>query len=373
MEILNKDVITAICIRAPYRDDHSHLLSALLDRYPGQEFIQVAERGVWSSVEKGLCTAGGDVIANSFRSWVSSQYDAAGRNAKKVWDKYKDEGMVLTEWQGNTVYLAAPYGTEPDAYLQIELEVKREVTWCYAFESDPWSEPDDLDDLLSPMSSSPPEQELQPPRYEMKRIVDVRRFVREMAAIYHAERQAKLPEMLNKVIRRIEIEGDPVNNIGKLTKHYLPRDIPFLDLYPDWPEWKHPCVRLFQDWQESSAGQNGHRFCRHWFLQVNDYTDKSGKRYMSAIPQWADGDGGTELPEIHPDEEESPLATHDTLCGFDRQAGYPFAWYFYMLHGNRISHNAGKIIVQGLNSSLFQLPACDEKVLLRWYERQYGF
>lgn len=372
LEILNKDVLTSICIRAPYRDDHSHLLSALSVRYPGQEFFQVAERGVWSSVEKGLCAAGGDVIANSFRSWVNEQYEAAGQDAKAVWQKHKDSGLVLTEWRGSTIYIAAPYGPEPDAFIQIEVKAKHEVTCRYAFEDDPWAAPDDLDDLLNPMSASSPEQELQPWRYELRRIVDIRRFVREMVATYKTDRLARLPEMEKKKIHIIPYEASPVDEkIGSASRQQT-QDILFLEMYPDWVAWEHPCTRLLRDWVESSAGHDGRRFCEHWYLQVNE-CESDGKRQYQAIPQWADRDGGMGLPEIHPGEEASPLATLDKLNDFDRQAGYPFAWYFYMLHGNRISDNAGQAIVRGLKNFSFRLSERDEKVLLRWAGRQYGF
>lgn len=373
MEILNKDEIAAICSITHFSDDHNHILASLRARYPEWEFSFIAERGMWHSAIKGLVDSNGVIVADDFRAWVSTQYEAAGRNAKEVWDKYKDEGMVLTEWQRSTVYLATPYGTEPDAYLQIELEVKREVTWRYAFESDPWSEPDDLDDLISPMSSSPPEQELQPPRYEMKRIVDVRRFVREMVSAYQAERIARLPEMEKKKIHYLSCNVPPGEGYeGSEPDQPIP-DIPLLELYPDWLTWEHPCKRLFRDWVESSAGGSGCRFCDHWYLQTAEYETSDGVRHFQAIPQWADRDGGINLPEIQPLENVPPNTLINSLTDFDNRAGYPFAWYFYMLHGNRINYIAGQIIVQGLKNSLLQLPACDEKVLLRWYERQYGF
>jgi hypothetical protein len=60
------------------------------------------------------------------------------------------------------------------------------------------------------------------------------------------------------------------------------------------------------------------------------------------IPQWADADGGLDLPEIKSSLEASPYGVIEYLDQFDQQVGYPFAWYFYMLHGNRVTSSAGR-------------------------------
>ncbi len=92
---------------------------------------------------------------------------------------------------------------------------------------------------------------------------------------------------------------------------------------------------------------------------------------MSFIPQWAEKDGGLSLPEIWPDEEDSPHQVMQSLLQFDSQVGYPMAWYFYLLHGNRVFYTAGKVIARAISEGKVRLPESDEKVLLRWDRRRY--
>jgi len=373
VEILNKDELAKIATETPYQSDHGLLLAALCTRYPQSEFVFVGTWGEWTSGINGLLDANGNIVSDDFQKWVTAEYEAAGQSALRVWERYKDAGMIITEWQGTTVYIAVPYAGDPDAYIHVEIEAKHEITYRYAFESDPWSVPKSLYNLVSPMSGAPAEKEINPWRYEIKKVVDIRRYVREMVAEHYAERQACLPEMTRKDIRIITVMTGLSNSDGRFESHQQTQDFPFLEMYPDWLTWEHPCARLMRDWSESSAGQTGYRFCDHWFLQVNDYTDEAGKRYMAAIPQWSDKDGGCELPKIYPDSNDSPLLVMDSLFRFDNHAGYPFAWFFYMLHGNRVGHTAGAVIAQGIKDCVIRLPERDEKVLLRWHERGYGF
>ena len=69
--------------------------------------------------------------------------------------------------------------------------------------------------------------------------------------------------------------------------------------------------------------------------------------------------GGQDLPEISTVWEASPYRVMEQLQQFDQQAGYPFAWYFYMLHGNRISHSVGGIVAKAIQKGVMK-PLPDE-------------
>ena len=112
----------------------------------------------------------------------------------------------------------------------------------------------------------------------------------------------------------------------------------------------------------------------NWYITTSDWKNESGRRQLSLIPQWADADGGLDLPKISPDWDASPYGVMEFLSRFDLQSGYSFAWYFYMLHGNRITSSAGNVIAKAIKAGwIHPFPECDERVLLGWYERQYGF
>lgn len=344
MEILNKNIIAVVAGQAAYCPDHALLMKGLRIRYPGWEFNVVTESDKWSSVGKKLLFGNGEIVADDFEAWLAAETEAAG-STWAVWEKYKDAGLVLGERQGYTVYITAPYGLEPDAFFQIEVTTKRETIGCYAFDDGFWSTPNSIQDLLEPMTNHAPEMEISPWRYELRQVVDIRRYVREMIA---GDKRQYESSPIKGFLRRVYPEGS-------------------------WPVWQHPIARLFRDWQESSAGRARHLFCRHWCLEVSCYTAPSGEKHMSAIPRWSDADGGLDLPEIHPDQDADPLAIYKSLSEFDSQLAYPFAWYFYMTHGNRVSSGAAYAVIRDLDLTKRLLPPHDERVLLRWYGLPYGF
>ena len=61
------------------------------------------------------------------------------------------------------------------------------------------------------------------------------------------------------------------------------------------------------------------------------------------------------------------------LESIDSRLGVSFAWYFYMLHGNRVHAWAGRRILEAAEDGKIVLPEHDYRVLRNWYERPYGF
>lgn len=57
----------------------------------------------------------------------------------------------------------------------------------------------------------------------------------------------------------------------------------------------------------------------------------------------------------------------------DRRVGVPFGWYFYMLHGNRVTDGAGHRVLEAAEQGLIVLPEHDYQVLRAWKARPYGF
>lgn len=97
-----------------------------------------------------------------------------------------------------------------------------------------------------------------------------------------------------------------------------------------------PMQRLLNDWDHSSAGQSGAVFYEHWYLEFHDnlgYKKDSQTRRLSAIPGWCTR---KKLSVVEVKEKDTVHLLMDRLVKFDEKAGHPFAWYFYMLHGNRI-------------------------------------
>ena len=370
-ELLNHNELATTINAVTVTADHSELLAAIKARYPAVPFKLIARREGYSWCP-GLIDRDGNKVTDNLVTWINQELLAAGNDAREVWRRHKDSGLVKTEWTGERVYITVPFGKDPDAFQQIEILVGSETTVQTFLDISAEYAPEDRGDLISGpcMVYGLHEQKtLSGPQYRFEGITNIKRFLRQLVEIDKANKLAKLPDMEKRVIRVQDITmGDEGQQASESSQ------IPFLDICPDWIKQKPPEFRFFQDWLESSGGRAGSLLCDHWFVQHSDYTDPKGNRSMYLCPQWADADGGLDLPEITPGREASLYGVMESLSEFDHQAGYPFAWYFYMLHGNQVSSSAGGVVAQAIqNGILNPLPDCDKKVLLRWNENKYGF
>ena len=57
----------------------------------------------------------------------------------------------------------------------------------------------------------------------------------------------------------------------------------------------------------------------------------------------------------------------------DREVGLPLGWFFLMIQGHWVDQGVGQAIAQGVRAHCVRLPDPDERVLLGWAERPYGF
>lgn len=367
-ELLNINELTKVITSTGPEPGHGPLLAALNERYPKTPF-KLQEENDGRSWSVGIIDKAGNRVTDRIGLWVDQQLAENADSAQAVWKKYKDAGLIRTERVGSVLYLIAPYGPDQDQFYQLEVLCGPELTTQKLFDPDPMFPAEDRHDLLSGpslMFSDSERVELAPAAYEFSRLVNIRHFLRKLVESKRLNNLERLPELEKKVIHIQEVSyGEECE-----TETY---DIPFLDLAPDWLDRTPPELRLFQDWTESSAGKGGHRLCDHWWMQTNEWPVNGRKQY-SLIPQWVSADGGLDLPEILPDWDDSPYGVMEDLSQFDNQAGYPFAWYFYALHGNRIGASAAGVIAQAIRDGKMKpLPECDEMVLMRWRKDSYGF
>jgi hypothetical protein len=368
-EVFNIAELASLAETAPYAADHNQLLAALNSRYPNTPFRLIAERS-GRSWGVGIIDQAGNRVTDRLGAWIDQELLTAGGDADAVWRRHKDSGLIRTEWVGDVLYLVSSFGPDPDAFFQLEILIGSEVATQRMFDPGAMCPPEDRQDLLcgpSLIFGDNERQVLSPHRYTFGKLTNIRRYLRELVEVERANRLAELPQMEQKSIRVQEIV------LGSRGGSSETVEIPFLDMVPGWLDRVPHGLRLFQDWAESSAGRTGGRFCDHWFLTLNEWRDKNN-RHLSLIPQWADADCAVlDLPKIEPDWSASPYGVMEAAQQFDRAAGYPMAWFFYMLHGNRVGHSAGGILANAIKDGLFHLPESDEKVVLRWRNEQYGF
>jgi len=126
---------------------------------------------------------------------------------------------------------------------------------------------------------------------------------------------------------------------------------------------------MFSDWALSSAGRSGARLCAHWAMQISDYTDPKGVRGMSLVPVRT---STLKLAEVD-GRKGSAYELFGQLEKLDRRVKVPFAWYFYMLHGDRVNDAAGHRVIKAVEAGQIVLPEHDYRVLKAWEANTYGF
>jgi len=367
-ELLNISEISRLVADLPPVAGHGPLLAALNSRYPKTPF-RLQQENDGRTWDVGVADQAGKRVTDKLGKWVDQELATAGGDARAVWEKHKNSGLVRTERVGSCLYLTASFGPDPDAFFQLTILHGSELTTQRLFDPKESYPPEDRQDLLTGpcmMFGDNERMELSPSRYQVEKLTNIRRFLRELVECDRAWRLSQLPEQEGKTVRIQEITPGP----GGGSISY---EVPFADMCPNWSDRLPTGYRLFQDWRESSAGQGGYRFCEHWWVETGEWKESNGLRRLSLIPQWAESDGGLALPVISPDWEASPYGVMEQLQQFDALVGYPFGWYFYMLHGNRVMPSAGGVIANAVKDGLIRLPVCDEAVLERWRQNQYGF
>ena len=104
---------------------------------------------------------------------------------------------------------------------------------------------------------------------------------------------------------------------------------------------------------------------------MNYYTEpKTGHYYVSLIPGWTTE---KKVAEFKFKRSETIYGLWDRLLAFDRKMKCPFAWYFYMLHGNLVTDWVGRHVLEGAEAGHIMMAEHDYQVLKAWNLNKYGF
>jgi hypothetical protein len=79
------------------------------------------------------------------------------------------------------------------------------------------------------------------------------------------------------------------------------------------------------------------------------------------------------LPKIETRSGETVFSLMDRLQRFDEQLGCAMAWYFFLLHGNRVVSSVGDQLAEAADDGATTLPSWDRAVLLGWKATPYWF
>lgn len=306
---------------------------------------------------RSVMRADGTRVAE-YRPWMEAELAREHGNIDALWKRLRETDLQITEWQGNSVYAFAPTGPGVADYVQIALgrEVEFRAGPIVNPSHRPWGKEELFDPSWTDHEGLSDDDVVTGPLYRLLKragsgVVHVRSFLARRARLERENREARRPEMENRVVR--EVTRDETV------------ETPFLDLVPDWFDYVPRENRFFQDWEESSA--SGERVFAHWALDIHDY-DNKGTREIGFVTR------PLRLPAERLEAGEASVhVLMDRIEAIDREMGLPFAWFFLMTHGNRVSSEVGETIARGLREQRVVLPDRDARVLLRWAERSYGF
>lgn len=307
-------VLASACMQAVPEPGHTQLLQQLRTALPQLEFKLVLTRSGWYRIG-GVVDKDGESVSEDLAAWVETESEGDVLN---LYHKYVGKKLYATRLCGKTCYFVARTGDLPQEFIQLEVEEVEEVLDRPIFTADTEDDlPDVIEELVDPAEYQRLEPTpVKPPRYIFRRIIPI--------------------------------------------ADYLDRSVEETDS-------KLPIIRFMQDWQRSSAGESA-PFCHHWVLAFREYIDGYGEPrfHVKPITTYTD-----DIPVI---DDNVPRGTElaNLIHGFDRQTGYPMAWYFFMLTHKQVSHQIAESIHKDLMGAYAYLPARDVKVLQDWYDRGYG-
>lgn len=319
------------------------IAEVLNKQLPKFEWAIKKDPSYWCSHEAKLIDPNGVKVADHVSSWIG-QGLKQGHSASDL-TRVLNRGFRLGRSEGNSFYALASYGDGSADFIQIHInqgkeeigprlqistsDIRRHVSdWRYS-----WAE-----------SETTPS----PLRLGAGGVIHSRTLLAECISSGRKEREKRLERMK---ARSVYLNGKPT---------------PFLEAFPlpdDWVSQPQRHERWFKDWHSSSAGRSPmHRF---WYLANYDtYIDAI--RHVGFVPQamvWP----GSRI-------EAGERSIYEILAALEEfdQEQHP-AWFFFMVHGNRVDWRIGEKMAAAISEGRVHLPPHDEAVLMRWAQTPYAF
>lgn len=279
---------------------------------PETDICRVLTRCGWHRLG-GVVDAAYRPVTDNIVKWAEQE---SGGDVDELVFRYMDEGYFATHLSGKTHYFTFPCGDRAEDFYQLEIEELQEVLDRPLIDRD-WC-PENLEEFLDPLDY--PRLEPEPvakPYYQFRRITSI---------------------------------ADHLDEASKAN-----REIANLQ-------------RFFRDWSQSSAAEGAH-FCRHWVLALRKYMDSDRECRLTARPV---STFSGELPVLPPGASLQGEELAKAIHAYDRDLGYPFAWYFIMLSRKAANFALAEAVLRDQMGAYDYLPARDLKVLRQWEARPYG-
>lgn len=310
------DAVAEACVRIPVSAGPAALGREIGLIAPDLAFREVLARGGWYRLG-GVVDGSGHHVANDIEQWAMKELAGHGDDFQALADAYADSELRATRLTGRTHYWIAATGNGAADFMQVEIEELQEVVCQPLFEGDEM--PGSIEELIDARDACAGKPApLGIPFYALRRVTDAAEFLARM--------RAQKPE-------------------------------------------PQPVHRFLDAWEKSSAG-NAAQFSNQWVLAVREHLDRYRQPILSATPVAAIV--GTP-PKFDGGFGARGLALAGALQRFDRQAGYPMAWFFHMLTTKAVPHAVAAVVVEDMQGGFAYLPERDVKVIKDWLFKPYGF
>lgn len=306
--------IVETCAKASVSGGPTVLVKELAKAVPDWPFRHVFSRGGWYRLG-GVVAADGSRVSDNLETWAEQALDERGGDFGVLAEDFADRNLYATRLVGQTHYLVAPEGDGVADFLQLEIEDLQETRGHLLCSGD--QAPGSLEELVDPRHSGDKPVPVGLPFYSFRRIIHVGAFLKRMLV--------QKPEPA-------------------------------------------PIHRMVEDWGKSSASHTSN-FYNHWVIATREHLDRYQQTVFRAQ---AIATLSGSPPAFEADAGLSGLKLHDALSAFDKEVGYPMAWYFHMLSSKAVPHWVAQTVVEDALSGFAYLPQRDVDVVRGWLHNPYS-
>jgi hypothetical protein len=304
--------VVETCAKVPVSNGPGALVKALSVALPDWKFRHALSRGGWYRLG-GIVDASGQRVADSLENWAEKAIDERDGDIARLIDDFADQTLYATRLVGQTHYLVASAGENNDDFLQLEIEDLQEMRVHQLFANEPGT----LEEIVDPRGGAEQPVPLGLPFYAFRRIQHIGAFLKRMLA--------QKPEPA-------------------------------------------PIHRMLGDWSKSSASGTS-AYYNHWVIATREHVDRYHQPVFRAQPI---ATLAGEAPAFDAAPNSSGLALNEALTHFDREAGYPMAWYFHLLTSKAVPHWVAQSVVEDSLAGFAYLPQRDVDVVRSWLHRPYS-
>jgi hypothetical protein len=263
----------------------------------------------------GIVDMKGNRIANDLVEWTERTYIGCGKNLQTLIEHAQTQQLIATSQTGTTLHFVMRTGSKAEQFIQIDIDkIHEKSDRLLVSDHNP---PEDLEEFIDPLNPDYLEAfSIGAARYSYRRKTDVAVFMDEINT-HHVE--------------------------------------------------EHPVQRFMDDWNRSSALQNA-TLSDDWIVRPFRHTGRFGEQIINVELINTQQKNMPQLEEIN---GKKGVSLHSLLTRFDRQAGYSFAWFFYMVKGKLVSPQSGVAVFKDISGDFSYLPERDVAILKDWVNTPY--